>query len=226
APKGVTVRALSIVRDAQNSSRVLGYIMVGIVLDEAFLQSVQASSQAELALLWKGTPRAATLGVDSDEVAQFPTSADVDNSAIDLISKNIVEAGDLGVRIEAKSAYEVGTLERAFDTMARSLQERDRAQQEYLDEVRTVNAVSDAVVGVTDRERIFAESLNRLVALVKADAAAIVLRDGTGHDLTPANAVNIEPETAMAIASEVLSAKTGDPDVVQRSEIPQGTLKS
>ena len=89
-PKGVTVRALSIVRDAQNSSRVLGYIMVGIVLDEAFLQSVQASSQAELALLWKGTPRAATLGVDSDEVAQFPTSADVDNSANDLISKNIV----------------------------------------------------------------------------------------------------------------------------------------
>jgi len=306
-PKGVTVRALSIVRDADNSSKILGYIMVGIVLDEAFLQSVQASSQAELALLWRGTPRAATVGIDADEIAQFPTSAEVDASPSDLISKNIVvdgadyfgiftlerthtasadplliavlvsavsvenaqktlfivlgalligvigivvvlsyrsartitgplehladaaqkiEAGDLGVRIEARSAYEVGTLERAFDTMARSLQERDRAQQEYLDEVRTVNAVSDAVVGVTDRERIFAESLNRLVALVKADAAAIVLRDGTGHDLTPATAVNIEPETAMAIASEVLNTKTGDPDVVQRSEIPEGTLKS
>ena len=40
--------------------------------------------------------------------------------------------------------------------MARSLSERERAQQEYLAEVRTVNEVADAVVGVTDRERIFA----------------------------------------------------------------------
>ncbi|HEY8757139.1 MAG TPA: ATP-binding protein, partial [Candidatus Limnocylindria bacterium] len=139
-----------------------------------------------------------------------------------------IEAGDLGVRIEARSPYEVGTLERAFDTMARSLQERDRAQQEYLDEVRTVNAVSDAVVGVTDRERIFAESLNRLVALVKADAAAIVLRGdvGTQPQLVAASTTNIEPESAMTIASDVLSAKTGDPDVVQRSDIPYGTLRS
>src|SRR5260221_2985630 len=307
-PKGVTVRALSIVRDVDNSSTVLGYIMVGIVLDEAFLQSVQASSQAELALLWRGTPRAATVGIDSDEVAQFPTSADVDNSANDPISKNIVvdgadyfgiftlerthtasadplliavlvsavsvenaqktlfivlgalligvtaivvilsyrsartitgplehladaaqkiEAGDLGVRIEARSAYEVGTLERAFDTMAGSLQERDRAQQEYLDEVRTVNAVSDAVVGVTDRERIFAESLNRLVSLVKADAAAIVLRNtGSGEDLVAASTVTIEAGAATKIAGDVLNAKTGDPDVVQRSEIPYGSLRS
>ena len=306
-PAGVTVRALSIVRDENNSSEVEGYILVGIVLDEGFLESVKASSDAQLAILWRGVPRAATLGIDADEVAQFPSSAEVDNSVGDLLSKNIVvdgadyygiftlerthtaladplligvlvsaasvedaqrslfvilgvllvgvigvvvllsyrssrtiteplgkladaaqkiEAGDLAVRIEARSAYEVGTLERAFDTMARSLQERDRAQQEYLDEVRTVNAVSDAVVGVTDRERIFAESLNRLVALVKADAAAIILRDGSSHALTPANALNIEPETAMSIASEVLSAKTGDPDVVQRSELPGGTLRS
>ena len=305
-PAGVTVRALSIVRDDANT-KVLGYIMVGTVLDEAFLQSIQATSDSQLAILWRGQPRAATLGIDADEVAQFPTSADVDNSPTDLVAKTInvnganyfgiftlerthtanadplllgvlvaaapvedaqrslfvilggllagvilvvvvlsyrsartitaplehladaaqkIEAGDLGVRIDARSPYEVGTLERAFDTMARSLQERDRAQQEYLDEVRTVNAVSDAVVGVTDRERIFAESLNRLVALVKADAAAIVLREGTGQELAAASTTNIEPETAMSIATTVLSAKTGDPDVVQRSDIPYGTLRS
>ncbi|MDP9246229.1 MAG: ATP-binding protein [Chloroflexota bacterium] len=305
-PAGVTVRALSIVRDEANT-KVLGYIMVGTVLDESFLQSIQASSDAQLAILWRGQPRAATLGIDSDEVAQFPTSADVDASPSDLISKTInvdganyfgiftlerthtanadplllgvlvaaapvedaqrslfvilggllvlvigavvvlsyrsartitaplehladaaqkIEAGDLGVRIEARSPYEVGTLERAFDTMARSLQERDRAQQEYLDEVRTVNAVSDAVVGVTDRERIFAESLSRLVALVKADAAAIVLREGANQELVSASTSNIEPETAASIATDVLSAKTGDPDVVQRSEIPNGNLRS
>ena len=307
-PAGVTVRALSIVRDDANNI-LLGYVLVGTVLDESFLQAIQASSDSQLAILWRGQPRAATIGIDTDEVAQFPTSADVDGSPGDLIAKTIqvdganyfgiftlerthtansdplllgvlvaaapvedaqrslfvilgalligvvaavvflsyrsartitnplehladaaqkIEAGDLGVRIVARSPYEVGTLERAFDTMARSLQERDRAQQEYLDEVRTVNAVSDAVVGVTDRERIFAESLNRLVALVKADAAAIVLRGdvGTQPQLVAASTTNIEPESAMTIASDVLSAKTGDPDVVQRSDIPYGTLRS
>ena len=304
-PAGVTVRALSIVRDDANS-RVLGYIMVGTVLDLDFLRSIQSSSDAQLAILWRGVPRAATVGIDADEVAQFPTSAEVDASPSDLISRTIsvgganyfgiftlerthtanadplllavlvaaapveeaqrslfvilgglligvigavvlvsyrsartitaplarlataaqkIEAGDLGVRIEGRSPYEVGTLERAFDTMARSLQERDRAQQEYLDEVRTVNAVSDAVVGVTDRERIFAESLNRLVSLVKADAAAIVLRDD-GAELVAASTVTIEAAVATKIAGEVLSTKTGDPDVVQRSEIPFGSLRS
>ncbi len=305
-PAGVTVRALSIVRDDANT-RVLGYILVGTVLDEDFLKSIQATSDAQLAVMWRGVPRAATIGIDADEVAQFPTSADVDASPSDLISKTIVvdghnyygiftlerthtansdplllgvlvaaapveeaqrslfiilgallvgvigvvtavsyqsartitaplaalaaaaqkiEGGDLGVRIEGRSPYEVGTLERAFDTMARSLQERDRAQQEYLDEVRTVNAVSDAVVGVTDRERIFAESLTRLVALVNADAAAIVLRDASQEELIGASMLTIEAADATRIASEVLNTKTGDPDVVQRSEIPYGPLRS
>ena len=88
-----------------------------------------------------------------------------------------IEAGDLGVRIRQRSQHEIGTLERAFDTMARSLSERERAQQEYLAEVRTVNEVADAVVGVTDRERIFAESLSRMVALFHADGASIVIRE-------------------------------------------------
>jgi signal transduction histidine kinase/HAMP domain-containing protein len=304
-PSGVTVRALSIVRDEANTI-VLGYVMVGTVLDEGFLQAIQATSDSQLAILWRGQPRAATIGI-GNEVSQFPTSSEVDASATDLLSKTItvnganyfgiftlerthtanadplllavlvaaapvedaqrslfiilgallvaviivvvilsyrsartitaplehlanaaqkIEAGDLGVRIDARSPYEVGTLERAFDTMARSLQERDRAQQEYLDEVRTVNAVSDAVVGVTDRERIFAESLSRLVALVKADAAAIVLREGSGAQLVSASTTNIDPDTAITIASDVLVSKTGDPDVVQRSEIPYGTLRS
>jgi signal transduction histidine kinase/HAMP domain-containing protein len=305
-PAGVTVRALSIVRNEANTV-VHGYVMVGTVLDEAFLQAIQATSDSQLAILWRGQPRAATISIDGSEIAQFPTSAEVDASPTGLLQKSItvkganyfgiftlerthtanadplllavlvaaapveeaqrslfvilgglliavvivvvllsyrsartitaplehladaaqrIEAGDLGVRIEARSPYEVGTLERAFDTMARSLQERDRAQQEYLDEVRTVNAVSDAVVGVTDRERIFAESLNRLVALVKADAAAIVLREGAGQQLATATTTNIDPDTAKRIAADVLSTKTGDPDVVQRSEIPYGNLRS
>ncbi|TMG63711.1 MAG: HAMP domain-containing protein, partial [Chloroflexi bacterium] len=52
-----------------------------------------------------------------------------------------IEAGDLAARVRQVSAHEIGTLERAFDTMAASLYERERAQREYLDEVRAVNEV-------------------------------------------------------------------------------------
>jgi len=139
-----------------------------------------------------------------------------------------IEAGDLGVRVEQRSPYEVGTLERAFETMARSLQDRERAQQEYLDEVRAVNAVSDAVVGVTDRARIFAESLIRLRALVHADAAAIVIREeaSAGGALVTASAAEIDPDVARAIAEGVLAAKRVDPDVVQRAAVAAGLLRS
>ena len=88
-----------------------------------------------------------------------------------------IEAGDLGVSVRQRSQHEIGTLERAFDTMARSLNDRERAQQEYLAEVRAVNEVADAVVGVTDRERIFAESLARMATLFNADGASIVIRE-------------------------------------------------
>src|SRR5205823_13029097 len=43
-----------------------------------------------------------------------------------------IEAGDLAARVQQVSAHEIGTLERAFDTMAASLYERERAQREYL----------------------------------------------------------------------------------------------
>jgi len=303
-PAGVTVRALSIVRDEQNR-RIVGYIVVGTVLDKDFLTSIQRNSDAQLLLLFRGQPRASTFDmIDDDTIPQFPTSAEVDESPGDSVSRQVeindvryygiftlerthtqnadplllsvlvpsapveeaqrselivlgllllgvigivgllsyrsarsitaplqhlasaaqrIEAGDLAVRIEARSAYEVGTLERAFDTMARSLQERARAQQEYLGEVRTVNAVSDAVVGVTDRERIFAESLNRLGALLNANAASIVLRNDDGGPqsgvLTAASVLGIQPEAATGISGPILTARTGDPDVLQRSTL-------
>ena len=303
-PAGVTVRALSIVRDEQNR-RVIGYIVVGTVLDQDFLASIQRNSDAQLLILWRGQPRASTiLMIDDDAIPQFPSSAEVDASASDSVSRQVeindiryygiftlerthtqnadplllsvlvpsapiedaqrsefvvlglllvavigivgllsyrsarsitaplqhlasaaqrIEAGDLAVRIEARSPYEVGTLERAFDTMARSLQERERAQQEYLGEVRTVNAVSDAVVGVTDRERIFAESLSRLGALLNANAASIVLRNDVGGpqggELVAASVLGLEPEAAVRISRAVLTSRTGDPDVLQRSSL-------
>jgi len=303
-PAGVTVRALSIVRDEQNR-RVVGYVVVGTVLDQDFLASIQGNSDTQLLILWRGQPRASTIPmIDDDAIPQFPTSAEVDASATDSVSRQVeindikyygiftlerthtqnadplllsvlvpsapveeaqrsefvvlgillvgvvgsvgllsyrsarsitaplqhlasaaqrIESGDLAVRIEARSPYEVGTLERAFDTMARSLQERERAQQEYLGEVRTVNAVSDAVVGVIDRERIFAESLNRIGALLNANAASIVLRgdDGgpQGGELTAASVLGIEPDAAIGISRAILTSRTGDPDVLQRSSL-------
>ncbi|HKY50392.1 MAG TPA: histidine kinase dimerization/phospho-acceptor domain-containing protein, partial [Candidatus Limnocylindria bacterium] len=142
-----------------------------------------------------------------------------------------IEAGDLGVRIRHRSAHEIGTLERAFDTMARSLSERERAQQEYLAEVRTVNEVADAVVGVTDRERIFAESLSRMVALFHADGASIVIREdapgappGSGGRLIAPTTIGIDPDTAVMLATRVLVNPVYDPNQIQHLHVPQSMM--
>jgi signal transduction histidine kinase/HAMP domain-containing protein len=142
-----------------------------------------------------------------------------------------IEAGDLGVSVIQRSSHEIGTLERAFDTMARSLHDRERAQQEYLAEVRTVNEVADAVVGVTDRERIFAESLSRMVALFQADGASIVIREdppgapsGSGGRLVPATVMNVDPDTAVAIATRVLVSSAHDPNRIQHAQVANSPL--
>jgi len=142
-----------------------------------------------------------------------------------------IEAGDLGVRIRQRSQHEIGTLERAFDTMARSLSERERAQQEYLAEVRTVNEVADAVVGVTDRERIFAESLSRMVALFHADGASIVIREdapgappGSGGRLIAPTTIGIDAATAVMLATRVLVNPVYDPNQIQHLHVPQSAM--
>ena len=142
-----------------------------------------------------------------------------------------IEAGDLGVSVRQRSQHEIGTLERAFDTMARSLHDRQAAQEEYLAEVRAVNEVADAVVGVTDRERIFAESLSRMATLFKADGASIVIREdppgapyGSGGRLVPATVMNIDPDTAVAIATRVLVSSVHDPNRIQHAQVPNSPL--
>ena len=142
-----------------------------------------------------------------------------------------IEAGDLSVVVQQRSEHEIGTLERAFDTMARSLHDRERAQQEYLAEVRTVNEVADAVVGVTDRERIFAESLSRMMSLFQADGASIVIREdppgapsGSGGRLVPATVINVDPDTAVTIATRVLVSSAHDPNRIQHAQVPSSTL--
>jgi signal transduction histidine kinase/HAMP domain-containing protein len=143
-----------------------------------------------------------------------------------------IEAGDLAARVQQVSAHEIGTLERAFDTMAASLYERERAQREYLDEVRAVNEVADAVVGVTDAERIFARSLDRMVSLLNADGGAIVIREdppgappGSGGRLNAPATVGIDPETAVMLAMRVLVRSEADADRIRLSAISAGELR-
>lgn len=142
-----------------------------------------------------------------------------------------IEAGDLSITVQQRSGHEIGTLERAFDTMARSLHDRERAQQEYLAEVRAVNEVADAVVGVTDRERIFAESLSRMVTLFQAGGASIVIREdppgaptGSGGRLVPATVMNVDPDTAVSIATRVLVSSVHDPNRIQHAQVPGAPL--
>src|SRR5438034_699444 len=143
-----------------------------------------------------------------------------------------IEAGDLAARVRQVSAHEIGTLERAFDTMAASLYERERAQREYLDEVRAVNEVADAVVGVTDAERIFARSLDRMVSLLNADAGAIVIREdppgappGSGGRLSAPASVGIEAQTAVSLAMRVLVRSEADADRIRLSAVSAGDLR-
>src|SRR6058998_3763885 len=143
-----------------------------------------------------------------------------------------IEGGDLAARVRQVSAHEIGTLERAFDTMAASLYERERAQREYLDEVRAVNEVADAVVGVTDAERIFARSLDRMVSLLNADGGAIVIREdppgappGSGGRLSAPATVGIEPETAVTLAMRVLVRSEADADRIRLSAVSAGELR-
>jgi len=143
-----------------------------------------------------------------------------------------IEAGDLAARVQQVSSHEIGTLERAFDTMAASLYERERAQREYLDEVRAVNEVADAVVGVTDAERIFARSLDRMVSLLNADGGAIVIREdppgappGSGGRLSAPATVGIDPETAVTLAMRVLVRSEADADRIRLSAVSAGELR-
>jgi len=143
-----------------------------------------------------------------------------------------IEAGDLAARVRQVSAHEIGTLERAFDTMAASLYERERAQREYLDEVRAVNEVADAVVGVTDAERIFARSLDRMVSLLNADGGAIVIREdppgappGSGGRLSAPATLGIAPETAATLAMRVLVRSEADADRIRLSAVSAGDLR-
>jgi signal transduction histidine kinase len=143
-----------------------------------------------------------------------------------------IEAGDLAARVQQVSAHEIGTLERAFDTMAASLYERERAQREYLDEVRAVNEVADAVVGVTDAERIFARSLDRMVSLLNADGGAIVIREdppgappGSGGRLNAPATLGIAPEMAVTLAMRVLVRSEADADRIRLSAVSAGELR-
>ncbi|TMC68977.1 MAG: HAMP domain-containing protein [Chloroflexi bacterium] len=143
-----------------------------------------------------------------------------------------IEAGDLAARVLQVSPHEIGTLERAFDTMAASLYERERAQREYLDEVRAVNEVADAVVGVTDAERIFARSLDRMVSLLNADGGAIVIREdppgappGSGGRLSAPATVGIDPAIAVTLAMRVLVRSETDMDRIRLSAVSSGDLR-
>ncbi len=142
-----------------------------------------------------------------------------------------IEAGDFSVRVPERSAHEIGTLERAFDTMASSLDDRERARREYVDEVRTVNEVADAIVGVTDRERIFTESLGRLVHLTKAAGAAIVIRadapgapPGSGGRLVAPHTLDMDPDAAAAVAARILVREVQDPNTIHELHVPAMAL--
>ena len=61
-----------------------------------------------------------------------------------------IESGDLATRIERRSPHEIGTLERSFETMARSLEQREQANRALVAELQ-VQALNDALTSLPNR---------------------------------------------------------------------------
>jgi diguanylate cyclase (GGDEF)-like protein len=61
-----------------------------------------------------------------------------------------VESGDLSVRIPSNAPHEIGRLERSFDTMIRSLAERDATNRQLLGELER-QALFDTLTGLPNR---------------------------------------------------------------------------
>ncbi len=88
-----------------------------------------------------------------------------------------VEAGDLALHVETSSQAEVGTLERAFNTMTRSLRERERALRDRLAESEAVNAIAHvALAGEVDGEP-YTAAFEALRTALGASAVAVVWWD-------------------------------------------------
>jgi signal transduction histidine kinase/HAMP domain-containing protein len=141
----------------------------------------------------------------------------------------LIESGDLSVRVPRRSKHEIGTLERTFDNMASSLDERERLQQAYLAEARTMNAVADAIVGVTERGRIFAESLGRIIGLLGTTAAAVALREpaasaAAAGSVSVALAIGVDPAAALAVATQHLASNKLDANAVRVSPVSAGAM--
>ena len=199
--------------------------LLAVLVPTASVDQAQQTLIAILILLGVGLAALVTL-------ISYRTAASITRPLATLAgAAQAIEAGDLKVRVQRRSTHEIGTLERAFDTMAESLFERDQAQVAYLDEVRTVNEVADSVVGVTDRAQIFDRSLRRMMSLLRAEGGAIVVREdppgapvGSGGRLNAVATVGVDPTAAVEHAIRVLVATTDHKDIRQAT-LPEGTLR-
>src|SRR5207248_11261179 len=102
--------------------------VLAVLVPSAPLQQAQNTLVLIMAALAAGLIALVTLFAYRSATAMTTPLANLARAA------SRIEAGDLSVAVARRSEHEIGTLERAFDTMARSLHDRERAQQEYLAE--------------------------------------------------------------------------------------------
>jgi len=96
--------------------------LLAVLVPTASVDQAQQTLIAILILLGVGLAALVTL-------ISYRTAASITRPLATLAgAAQAIEAGDLKVRVQRRSTHEIGTLERAFDTMAESLFERDQAQ--------------------------------------------------------------------------------------------------
>ncbi|MEK7817463.1 MAG: HAMP domain-containing protein, partial [Actinomycetota bacterium] len=106
-----------------------------------------------------------------------------------VIAAQAMREGDLGKRVETAAKDEVGQLAGAFNTMADSLGRRtgeltrtNETIERRRAELEALNTVSEVVAGTLDLKEMTDAVLDKVLEVIKADAAAIhLLDDQTGE---------------------------------------------
>src|SRR5712691_9907614 len=84
-PQGLVIKAIYVIRNAETDP--IGMMEVGNVLGSDFLKAIKKRSNADLALIWNGQVRAATVEFAANTA--FPTTTQVDAQTNDVLIENL-----------------------------------------------------------------------------------------------------------------------------------------
>ncbi len=144
--------------------------MLGVLVPLAPLENVNRFLLTALGLL--------TLGLSVTVVTLAYRSAEGLTAPLRRLAAAAqrIQTGDLGTRVERRSQHEIGMLELTFNTMAQSLEEREREQKSH--EARLAHmATHDALTGLPNRNTLDQVLLTAVAAARRDHFSALLYLD-------------------------------------------------